>query len=117
MTTEEIPTQPRPGDVVELIGPGRMIGVELGARGVVDSSSFELFDGECLVCFAASAYRVDDHVSCSGGPVPFIKFADLTYAGTTVRTFWKFKDGIRRAGNGENYQLEVNLWTWEGQHA
>lgn len=137
MTTETETPRIMPGDVVQL--DGEYCGVKRGDRAVVDTHYFDPDgDGEVMICFRASAYRDPNKrslglveaieltmtnkppipwpvVSCSGGPLPFVKVTDLQYVGTTEQTFWRFKDGFARAHNGENYVETVNLWSWEGK--
>jgi hypothetical protein len=76
--------------------------------------------------FGASAFRGSSHglvgapsghyVSCSGGPCPCIPVEDLTYVGRTTQRFWRWHD-IPRAGGGEDFELEVNLWSWKGERS
>lgn len=115
------PRGPRPGDVI-ILGPEcSYFGVKPGSRAVIDSSRFGLTS--CMVVFSASAHRDDrpqfidpeigePHVSLSGGPCPFVDFADLAFAGETEQTFWRWKNGIVRAHNGEDYTRTVLAWTW-----
>ena len=43
----------------------------------------------------------------------FTPAADLEWTGQTVDlTVWKFKHGIRRAHNDEEYTVTVPLWRW-----
>lgn len=129
----------KPGDVVRFDGDESYdVLVKPGDRAVVDTAYFDPDgDGEILVCFRASAFRDENArigiaqaielsmtntgltitmpiVSCSGGPAPFVKVADLTYVGTTVQAFWKWKDRPR-AGGGEHYTETVNMWSWKGR--
>lgn len=126
---------PQPGDVIRL--DGDYCGVRTGAKAVIDSHYWteDLDNGPIVMAvFGASAYRggvgfinaiemsmTNDlskpqpaYVSCSGGPCPFVKIADLTYEGRITQNFWRWKD-IPRAGGGEPYTLEVSLWAWRGR--
>jgi hypothetical protein len=66
------------------------------------------------ICFAASAYRQGDHVSCSGGPVPFINANSLTYVGLKRTQFWRWSNGYAGAGQGGNYHITLPQWRWNG---
>jgi len=109
---------PQPGDVVVL--NGEYTGVRNGARAVIDGARvYE--DDEFMVVFGASAFRGPSskyapdqtpYVSCSGGPCPPVKVADLKLLGQTEQTFWRWKD-LPRADGGEYYVETVNLWEWK----
>ena len=103
-THEQLPPvpEPRPGDVVvvDVYGTPK--------SGVIDSTNI-CGDDKVFVVVRASAYRDGDVVSCSGGPCPCISKGDLIYKGTTTQWFWRWKDRPR-AGGGEDYAMDVNLW-------
>jgi hypothetical protein len=100
-----IVVKPQAGDVVLCLeGPeiGRYAVIE-GAVGV-EKDTF-------MMCFNASAFRDAKSVSCSGGPSYQPSSLELEFSGRKIkRTFWKWRDGTAGAGNGESYELEVNLW-------
>lgn len=131
------PTHPMPGDAVRLDGP--YYGAKPGEIAIIDSTYYGM-DDEVMFTFRPSAFRgparrMDmledcgvtdtpakyrlpigrDRVSVSGGPCPFANMADLEYVGTHRATFWRWRDGIAGQDRGENYQLDVPLWSWKGQ--
>jgi hypothetical protein len=99
--------QPKPGDAVIYDGSGAYTLAH--GRGVLDAIC-----GELACCFAASAFRVDDSVSCSGGPLPFIDPADLRLVGLYDQRFWRWHAGYSGAGQGGDYYMTVPLWRWNG---
>ncbi|OIQ73968.1 hypothetical protein GALL_443880 [mine drainage metagenome] len=107
---------PMPGDAVRL--DGNFLWLKEGAIGVIGGHIGEARDSYFLT-FSASAYRQhQDHgsVSCSGGPVPQVGIDDLIPTGETIsQRFWRFKGGEVRAHNGEDYWLDVPLWSWTPQ--
>jgi hypothetical protein len=128
-TTQPAPaapaTLPQPGDAVRLDGP--YWGAELGAIAIIDSTHYgwdwDTGEPHVMLVFKASAFRgprsaysadQTERVSCSGGPCPFVKLADLTPAGERAVTFWRWRD-LPRAGGGVEYQRTVPLWSWGGQ--
>lgn len=115
--------KPQPGDVV--VNPAKAEGEGpwgYGERGVIDGSYHGLdFDdprgsgsGPTVhVVTHPRAYRDGSIVDVSGGPTYFAPISKLVFDGTTEQAFWKFKNGIRRAHNGEDYKLTVNQWRVE----
>lgn len=108
--------RPEPGDVI--LTPG-------GVRYVIDGSHFgiDFGDGRGPKVLAVTnlhggrAYRDEDKVSASGGPCPLIPLSELTHIGETEQKFWRFKNGIRRAGNSEEYIMMVQCFRWgRGSH-
>jgi hypothetical protein len=111
---------PMPGDAVRLTrdwsfvkaGQIAIIGGVIGER-----------RNEYLICFAYSAFRGPnskysedrtEFVSCSGGPAPYIPTSVLRPTGQLHNvTFWRWID-LPRADGGQNYQLDVPLWEWDG---
>lgn len=57
-------------------------------------------------------YLHDGDFSCSGGghgaPIDLLKFIE-----TAPANFWRFKNNLPKAHNGETYQLEVNIFEIE----
>lgn len=114
MNTNQDTPAPKPGDVV--------VDSE-GTRYVIDGSHFgiDFDDGQGPKVLAISnlfggrAYRDGDHVSASGGPCPFIPLGELSHDGTTEQLFWRFKDGLRRSGNVEEYVMTVNTFSWSSE--
>lgn len=101
---------PMPGDVVRL--DGDYVGARQGAYAVLGGRLDRTRD-EFEVCFSASAFRDEQFVSCSGGPVPFVGAEELVATGETrPQTFWRWRDNIAGAGRGEAYTLEVPVWSW-----
>jgi signal peptidase I len=99
---------PQPGDVV-VDSDGR--------RYVIDSSYFgeDMGSGPIVLATHPSmgpAYRDNGGVAVSGGPCPFVPLAKLTYNGTIEQPFWKFRNGVRRAGNAETYTMTVSEFAW-----
>jgi hypothetical protein len=107
----------KPGDIIELAVDHD--GMRAGTRLFIDGSYFgmDFDDGKGPLCLAirsmtGSAYREGDHVSVSGGPCPFVPLSALVPAGEVDATFWRFRNGIRRAHNGEDYTLTVPRFLW-----
>ncbi len=66
------------------------------------------------ITFRASTYRDDAVVTCSGGPATIATPPGELYPTgetATVRC-WRFKNGIRRAHNDEEFTVEVPVWDW-----
>jgi hypothetical protein len=80
-----------------------------GLEGVIDS---DRYPGDLLqVCLHASTFREVRHVSCSGGPIPAVRPADLIFSGQLgVAQFWRWRDGTPRAHNGVTYAATVPIW-------
>ena len=111
-------TTPKPGDAIRLDSP--FWGAPEGSFAIIDGCA-TYPEPYLMVTFGASAFRGPNsayshdqtaYVSCSGGPCPPVNPASLSLIGTHVVTFWRWKD-LPRAGGGENYQLEVPLWSWK----
>lgn len=107
---------PRPGDAIRILVD--KVEVRAGDIGVLGGIVRDLNpEDEELICFSFRAYRDPDdnpeYVSASGGPAWNIPVGELIPTNETViLRFWRFKDGIQRAGNGEEYTLEVPLWDY-----
>jgi hypothetical protein len=67
------------------------------------------------LCFEASAYRDGNHVSCSGGPIPWVEPSGLTLLGLRATRFWRFADGYPEAHGGGDFYLHVPHWLWNGE--
>jgi hypothetical protein len=112
--------QPMPGDVVRLTRDWSIC--KAGQLAVIEGKVGEARD-DFMVNFCYSAFRgpnsiyaldQSEHVSCSGGPVPFLKPTALQPTGETIAfTFWRWKDAPR-ANGGEKYVLVVPVWEWDG---
>jgi hypothetical protein len=104
---------PMPGDAVRL--DGKECCVQKGAIGILGGPIGEARDTYRLA-FNPGAYRqhIDKgSVIVSGGPVPVVGIDDLIPTGETVSVrFWRFRGGDVRAHNGEDYWLDVPLWSW-----
>lgn len=99
---------PQAGDVVRALN-GTF--PKAGSLGVIGGNLNER-QAAMFVCFAASAYRDDRTVSCSGGPVPLIKAEALVWTGEFVeRAFWRWRD-LPQADGGFHYTLQVPVWNW-----
>lgn len=66
------------------------------------------------ITFGASANREEASVSCSGGPVPWIKAESLTLIGLKQTMFWRWGT-TSGAGQGGNYYINVPHWLWNGE--
>ena len=111
-------SKPGAGHVVRL--DGDYCGVSLGAHAVLGGGLGEgprkRDEGRMEACFSPSAHLGPGFVSCSGGPVPFIKPEELVATGeTTQQQFWRWKDGVAKGDNGEYFTLEVPVWSWKGE--
>lgn len=101
---------PMAGDVVRL--DGFYPGAKRGSFAVLEGRLGVVRD-EYLACFGASAYRDSRHVSCSGGPAPYIALDDLVPTGETkLQRFWHFRNGVAMAHNGQDFHVEVPVWSW-----
>ena len=108
--------KPRPGDAI------RILAVKYEARagdiGVLGGIVRDLNpEDEELICFSFRAYHDPDnkpeYVNPSGGPAWYVTAGKLIPTNETVSLrFWRFKGGIQRAGNDEEYLLEVPVWNY-----
>lgn len=100
---------PRAGDAVILTGD--YAGALPGSIGIIGGA----FSGENLsITFNARAFRAEGYVSCGGGPASFSLPELHPTKHRVTATFWRWKDGIAMANNGEDFQLEVPLWEYKG---
>ncbi len=102
------------GDAVRLAAPwpgGPEVAV--GAVGVLDGTLGTAPD-QPSITFRASTFRDDRVVRCSGGPATIATDpAELYPTGeTTSVRCWRFRDGIRRAHNAEEFTVVVPVWDW-----
>lgn len=68
--------------------------------------------GRLAVCYDARAFRAHEHVSVSGGPVPFIEDPTrLRFHGLRDVTFWRWSDDLPGAEKAGHYTMRVPLWT------
>lgn len=100
-------TQPNPGDVVVDDEQNRYV-----ITGSYFGIDFDDGKGPMVLAIRGSAYRNGNTVSVSGGPCPFVPIAKLVPAGTTEQRFWKFKNDVWRAHNGEDYTMTVQMFNW-----
>lgn len=109
------PERPRQGDVVRVTGSG-YYAARPGDFGLIDYCyGSEEVVGVCLRFSACRPYPDRHSVSCSGGPVPAVKVAKLVATGYLRATnFWKWWDNLSGGGRGENYNMFVPLWDWDG---
>jgi hypothetical protein len=112
---------PQAGDVVELTGPWFIS--ETGHWGVINGRvgksltkanvTFNLYGGRAH----RHVYPSGEVVDASGGPVSTdtpVAALKPTDRKRTV-TFWRWRNNVVGAGQGENYQLEVPVWEWDGK--
>jgi hypothetical protein len=66
------------------------------------------------VCFSASAFRVGNQISCSGGPIPAVSPANLVFDGLRETWFWRWNRGYSGGGEGGHYSIHVPSWRWDG---
>jgi len=115
----QTPKAPRPGDAVRITADS--VEVRAGEIAVLEGVVRDLKpDDFQMICFRFSAYRDPvestgpEYVRASGGPAWYISADELKPTNETViLRFWKFKNGIRRAGNGVEYTLEVPVWDYD----
>ena len=108
--------RPMPGDAVLLVAG--FAGAPAGEIGVIDGMVGEV-TGWSSITFSLGGfprvYRDDMVVRCSGGPGTIT--ADLSELqptdSTQVLKVWRFHGGRRRAGNDEEYEVRVPVWTWD----
>lgn len=98
---------PAVGDAVVYDGSGDFYSA---GWGVLDTIC-----GDLAATLSPSAYREAGHVSCSGGPCPFIKPEDLTLVGLHDQRFWRWHRGHAGASEGGDYYMCVPLWQWNGK--
>ncbi len=72
---------------------------------------------ELAVTFDASGFRVGNGINNSGGPVPPVDPADLTYDGLRDAHYWRWWDGSGGGGKGGHYTITVPSWRWNGKRA
>lgn len=77
--------------------------------GVIESCS-----GSLACCFHPAAFREGPHVSCSGGPLPWIPRSSLKLIGLRRTRFWRWGTGSPGASCGGDYWITVPLWRWNG---
>jgi hypothetical protein len=107
-----IKNQPTAGDVV-IILKGSEQGHMACVNGIVGDKREKWH-----ICANFSAFNDGNIVSCSGGSSFTVSSEKLVDTGRThIATFWKWKDGTAGAGNGEDYQKEVTLWSYEEEKA
>ncbi|MBF9135282.1 hypothetical protein I0C86_41260 [Plantactinospora sp. S1510] len=116
MTTDNSATRRvMAGDAVRLATPwrGGNMGVKVGAVGVIDGMLGKPID-QGSITFNASTYRDGRVVRCSGDPATIATVtAELRWTGeTTEVTVWRFRNGMRRADNREEYTVTVPVWDW-----
>lgn len=98
---------PKAGDVVVCTN-----GSEIGKFAVLEGCLNRVYEKQ-MICYSASAFRDEEHVSCSGGPAYYVETSKLINTGRTIkRQFWKWKDGISGADNSDYYDLEVPVWEY-----
>ena len=108
---------PRPGDAIRILAD--KFEARAGDIAVLDGIVRDLKpDDVQMICFRFSAYRDPDdkpeYVSASGGPAWYITVGELIPTDETISLrFWRFKGGIQRAGNDEEYTLEVPVWDYQ----
>jgi hypothetical protein len=107
---------PRPGDAIRILAD--KFEARAGDIAVLDGIVRDLKpDDVQMICFRFSAYRdpgdKPEYVSASGGPAWYITVGELIPTDETISlSFWRFKGSIQRAGNDEEYTLEVPLWNY-----
>lgn len=101
---------PRAGDAVRLSAP--WMGLDAGAVGVLGGMVGYVDGGS--ITFRAETFRDGRVVSCSGGPATIhTDAAELSLTGETAELpVWRFRNGVRKAGNGEDYTVRVRVWEW-----
>lgn len=112
---------PRAGDTITYRGGGRYDYLLKGDTynpdktercGILDHSYGHDSFG---ITFSASAFRTDNSISCSGGPVPCIQAESLTFLGFKVTRFWRWHEGFQGGGQGGDYTINVPHWLWSGE--
>jgi hypothetical protein len=71
--------------------------------------------GGMTACFAPSTFREDEHISCSGGPLPFVDLDSLKFSGLHKVRCWRWWNGVSGAGMGGEYTVTVPFWRWSGE--
>lgn len=102
---------PQPGDAFVTTASrwcDRVNGEKIEARGILCRQAWSL-----AACFNARAFRDDNGVSVSGGPLPFVEPEDLHFVGLHEQRFWRWADGHPGARNDGNYTATVPLWRLE----
>jgi hypothetical protein len=102
---------PQPGDAFVTTSHrwcDRVNGEPVEARGVLCREA-----GVLAACFNARAFRDENGVSVSGGPIPFVEPEDLHFVGLHRQRFWRWADGFPSAHNDGEYHVTVPLWRLE----
>jgi len=103
---------PRAGDAVILASESWSIS-KRGAIGFL-GGCVDQDQEQYSICFNASKYRDASVVSCSGGPATiFTPAGELKPTRFKIGSwYWKFKNNVWKAHNGEDYWMETPLWKW-----
>lgn len=107
--------KPQPGDAFVYCGPNycqRDPDHELKFK--QEYGILNMTCGSLSGCFHPSAYREGSHVSCSGGPLPWMPVDSLTFVGLREMRFWRWHDDSAGASQGGDYWMTVPLWRWNG---
>jgi hypothetical protein len=100
---------PKAGDMLIYLNDGEWYSHGIG---ILDHS----YGKESLaVTFDASCFRVGEQVSNSGGPVPPVDPADLTFDGLRRNHFWRWNKGYAGGGEGGTYSINTPSWRWNGK--
>lgn len=107
---------PDAGDAVRLMAPATGLPeLAVGKVGILDGIIGQPSGtGGASIMFNPRVYRDGTRVSVSGGPgTIWTPYSELRPTGETrtVRA-WRFTDGRRAAGNGEDYTIDVPVWDW-----
>lgn len=107
---------PGAGDAVRMLTPHKgMPELPPGSIGILNGMIGQPSeDGGASIMFRPRTYRDATVVSVSGGPgTIWTPYGELRPTGRTVTVqAWRFRDGHRAAGNGEDYTYQAALWDW-----
>ena len=104
--------EPRQGDRINILNVPDDRFKDLYTQGTIDKNwNDETVSENGNVYFLTGyvPYKDNGHYSISGSGHT-VKAERLKFIGIIEAKFWRFKNGIRRAHNGEHYTEKVNLF-------
>jgi hypothetical protein len=99
---------PKDGDLIIYLNDGKFYHKGIGCLEHI------YWKDKLCVCFSASSFRIENCVSCSGGPVPFVNPNDLTFDGLRRNQFWRWGNGFAGGGEAGYYYIDTPSWRWNG---
>lgn len=101
------------GDVARLTSPWKWGMLPAGSLAIIGGMrGAARFRGSLTFNANGQAFRDDRYVSCSGGPATICTdYHNMKATGEIHRQqFWRWRDGMPQAHNGETYYMDVAVW-------